>query len=223
MNPGHANSLTMLDGGIMRAEVNTSASVQPHGAFSFAATPELTLALKAGDEAAYRWLYEQWHARLSRYCFALARGNEVLAGEIAQATYLRLVRHVRVLPDAEALWCWLTLAARSAATDLGRTGNRYRGALAKFGDWLRQKEQTEPAAISNEAEAALLHALDQVLATVSAEDRELISARYFEHVPLEQIATRLNTTARAVEGRLARLRKRLRELIAEELKRQAKS
>jgi RNA polymerase sigma factor (sigma-70 family) len=184
--------------------------------FSFADTPALTAALRTGDEAAYRWLYEQWHARLSRYCFALAHGNDALAGEITQAAYLRLVRHVRVLPDAEALWNWLACAARSAAIDLGRTVNRYRGALSRFSALLHG-QLAEPRV--DETEAVLLRALDAALAQLTAEERDLINARYFAPVPLEETAARLQLTTRAVEGRLARLRQRLRELITTELKR----
>jgi RNA polymerase sigma factor (sigma-70 family) len=203
----------MLNGCMEQADAQSAVTPQSEaGRHTFDDTPALTKALRAGDETAYRWLYEQWHARLSRYCFALARGNDALAGDITQATYLRLVRHLRVLPDADALWSWLACAARSAAIDLGRRGSRYRGALARFGEWLGG----EQANVSDEAE--LLRALDAALAQLTTEERDLINARYFEPVPLEQTAARLNTTARAVEGRLARLRQRLRDLIATELK-----
>lgn len=195
------------------------ASAQPGAAacIRFADTPALTAALRAGDEAAFRWLHEHWHARLMRYSFALARGDGTLAGEIAQATYLRVVRHIRVLPDEAALWSWLACAARSAATDLSRTGGRYRGALARFGEWLRGQPETLSDS-SVEAETQLLTALDAALAQLTAEERGLIADRYFHRVPLEQTAARLNTTARAIEGRLARTRQRLRELIAAELR-----
>src|SRR6185436_15929710 len=132
----------MLNGCIVHADAKITGAIPPlAGRFTFADTPALTAALRAGDEVAYRFLYEQWHDRLSRYCFALARGNETLAGEIVQAAYLRLVRHIRVLPKEEALWSWLALAARSAATDLGRTGGRYQNALARFADLLRGSPQ----------------------------------------------------------------------------------
>jgi RNA polymerase sigma factor (sigma-70 family) len=209
----------MLNGCIVHAEANIPGALQPViGRFSFADTPALTAALRAGDEAAYRWFYDQWHSRLSRYAFALARGNETLAGEIVQATYLRLVRHIRVLPDSEAFWGWLACAARSAAVDLGRTGHRYRNALSRFTDWLRGSPNPSRDS-SDSSEASLSLALDAALAQLTPEERDLINARYFDPVPLEQTAARLNISVRAVEGRLARLRKRLRELITIELNR----
>ncbi|MEQ1852095.1 MAG: hypothetical protein ABMA01_10950, partial [Chthoniobacteraceae bacterium] len=69
--------------------------------------PRLTAALKRGDEAAFAWLHGEWSGRINRYCFALAAGDETFAGEIAQATWLRLARHVRVMNDERALWNWI--------------------------------------------------------------------------------------------------------------------
>lgn len=207
-----------LPGCLVQADAQPASAQRPDSArVRFADTPALTAALRAGDEAAFRWLHEHWNARLARYCFALARGDAVLAAEIAQATYLRVIRHIRVLPDEAALWSWLACAARSAATDLGRTGGRYRGALARFGEWLRGQPETF-ADNSAEAETQLLTALDAALAQLTAEERDLIADRYFHRVPLEQTAARLNTTARAIEGRLARTRQHLRDLIASELR-----
>lgn len=211
-------ALPAFPGCLVQADAPSASAQRPDSARGrFADTPALTAALRAGDEAAFRWLHEHWHARLMRYSFALARGDAALAAEIAQAIWLRVVRHIRVLPDEDALWSWLACAARSAATDLGRTGGRYRGALARFSEWLRGQPETF-ADNSAEAEIQLLAALDAALAQLTAEERDLIADRYFHRVPLEQTAARLNTTARAIEGRLARTRQHLRDLIATELR-----
>lgn len=169
-------ALPAFPGCFVPAEAQTASVPRPvPGHARFTDTPALTTALRAGDEAAFRWLHEQWHARLMRYSFALARGDTAFAGEIAQATYLRVVRHIRVLPDEDALWGWLACAARSAATDFSRTGGRYRGALARFSEWLRGQPETS-ADDSAEAEAQLLAALDAALAQLTAEERELIAS-----------------------------------------------
>lgn len=183
--------------------------------FSFANTPRLTTALRAGDEDAFRWLYAQWNPRLLRFCFALAGGDEAIAAELAQASYLRLFRHIRPLADETAMWSWLACAAKSAARDLHRTSGRYRRAIERFSEWLRFRPS-----VANAEDARLLAALDIALAKLSGSERELIEARYFDRVPLEEIGTRFNTSARAIESRLARLRIRLRQLIAAELRRQ---
>jgi RNA polymerase sigma factor (sigma-70 family) len=184
--------------------------------FSFSNVPRLTAAMTRGDEAAFAWLHEQWSHRINRYCFALAAGDETFAGEIAQAVWLRLVKHIRALSDEYALWNWIALAARHAAADLRRTGGRYLRALNRFALWVAR-----PAWKSGrdaEADDGMLAALDAALAQLTDDERVLIEGRYFHGETLEAIGARHALSARAVEGRLARLRQRLRELIAEQLR-----
>ena len=180
-------------------------------AFSFRDVPCLTAALKRGDEAAFAWLHRNWGGRINRYCFALAAGDETFAGEIAQAAWLRLVRHIRLMKDEQALWNWIACAARHAASDLRRTGGRYLRAISRFAEWW------EPATSDTKADHSLSVALEAALQKLAPEERSLIEGRYFAGDSLETIGARHALTVRAVEGRLARVRTRLRELIAQEL------
>lgn len=180
-------------------------------AFAFGDVPRLTAALKRGDEAAFAWLHGEWSGRINRYCFALAAGDESFAREISQAAWLRLVRHVRVMNDEQALWSWIACAARHAASDLRRKGGRYLRALSRFAEWW------QPAVNDTETDNHLPAALESALGKLTSDERALIEGRYFTQESLESIATRHALSSRAVEGRLARLRTRLRELIAEEL------
>lgn len=210
MNLTRASEYPSLTATVVDAQAQCAAAERPvDGRFSFADTPHLTAALRRGDEAAYRWLHAQWNARLVRYCFALARGDDATVAEIAQAAYLR------VLPDETALWNWLACAARSAAADLRRTGGRYRRAMARFADWLPGRRETTAAL---DSEQPLLEALDRVLARLDPADRQLLEGRYFQGRSLEDIGAPLGLSNRAVEGRLARLRRHLKQLIAHELK-----
>lgn len=61
-------------------------------------------------------------------------------------------------------------------------------------------------------------ALDAALAKLEEPERRLVEGRYFEQGPLAKLAERENTSVRAIEGRLARLRVRLRKMIQAELK-----
>lgn len=192
----------------------SKAGALPHGeeAFAFGDVPRLTAALKRGDESAFAWLHGEWNRRINRWCFALAAGDAAFAGEISQAAWLRLMRHVRVLPDEAALWNWIACAARHAAVDLRRKGGRYLRALRRFAEWWQRPAEEAGA------DGGLLAALEAALGKLAAEERALIEGRYFSGESLEMIGARLSLSARAVEGRLARLRVKLRGLIADELK-----
>lgn len=182
--------------------------------FTFAEVPLLTAALRRGDERAFEWLHRAWAARINRYCFALAAGSETLAGELAQSVWLRMVRHIRVLPDEAALWSWIACAARHAASDQRRTGGRYRAMLDRFTCWWQLRSAGREAA---PGACRLLAALESALARLAPLDRALIEARYFSGEAQEVVAARHSLTVRAVEGRLARIRERLRHLTAEEM------
>jgi RNA polymerase sigma factor (sigma-70 family) len=183
--------------------------------FAFNDVPRLTAALKKGDDAAFAWLHGEWSGRINRYCFALAAGDDSFAGEIAQAAWLRLARHGRVLHDEQALWDWIACAARHAAIDFRRKGGRYLRALSRLADWW----QSPALDVPNDHADGLLFTLEAALQRLTDEERALIAARYFAGESLETIGGRHALSVRAVEGRLARLRTRLRELMAEELQR----
>jgi RNA polymerase sigma factor (sigma-70 family) len=183
-------------------------------AFAFGDVPRLTAALQRGDEAAFAWLHDRWSQRINRYCFALAAGDDAFAAEVAQATWLRIVRHIRVLRDEAALWNWIACAARHASVDLRRKGGRYLRALGRFAEWWSQ-----PAPGAHDAAAdGLLSALEAALLKLDEDELALIESRYFSGETLEATAARHSISVRAVEGRLARLRHRLRDLIAAELR-----
>jgi RNA polymerase sigma factor (sigma-70 family) len=67
-------------------------------------------------------------------------------------------------------------------------------------------------------ESRIFAALDDALENLEPEERHLIDCRYFKREPLETIAARCGTTARAIEGRLARIRSRLRSNISSALR-----
>lgn len=195
------------------AEPATPQALSGAEGFAFADVARLSAALKRGEDAAFLWLHGQWSRRINRYCFALAAGDDAFAAEIAQAAWLRIVRHMRVLQDEAALWNWIACAARHAATDLRRTGGRYLRALGRFAAWRPSSGDSEHASTAD----GLLSALEAALLKLAEDERALIDKRYFAGEALEAIGAPFSLSARAVEGRLARVRQRLRELIAKQL------
>lgn len=183
-------------------------------AFALNDVPGLTAALKRGEEGAFTWLHREWNSRINRYCFALAAGDAAFASEISQGAWLRIVRHMRVLDDEPALWCWIACAARHAASDLRRKGGRYQRALERFRLWWSPSPESEEA----DDTTGLMNAMEAALVQLTEEENLLIEGRYFAGESLETIGARLSLSSRAVEGRLARLRQRLREEIARQLR-----
>jgi RNA polymerase sigma factor (sigma-70 family) len=139
----------------------------------------------------------------------MARGNEHVAAETVQNTFLRAIRSLRLAADDDALWCWLAKAARCAAADAARREQRQSALLAK----LTALWAGDPVPPAEDPETLWHRALDAAIADLSTDDQSLLHARYTERAPLVEIAARNGTTDRAVESRLARLRTSLRASI----------
>jgi RNA polymerase sigma-70 factor, ECF subfamily len=173
----------------------------------------LTSRLARGDEAAWRQFHEGYFDRLLRYLLVVAHGRENMARDALQATFLRAVRHMRRFDDEQVLWSWLTVLARSALVDENRSHQRYQSLLDRF----FRRETLAPAPTDHEADARLLGLLEESLATLPAEDRALLQQKYFSREPVRTIANDSGTTEKAVESRLVRIRRHLRQLLLAQL------
>lgn len=178
-----------------------------------AGIPLLVAGLRRGEEGAVRELHERCHARLTRYALGVCRGDEAAAAEAVQNTFLKAIRSLRSVGDEDALWAWLARACRSSAMDQHRRSRRYLAVLGRFAALFSAPDPAPP----EDTESIWLTALAAALKTLPAEDRTLIEERYTERRPLAEIAHVLQTTERAVEGRLARLREKLRRSILRQL------
>jgi len=171
---------------------------------------ETTRAMAEGSERAFAAFHAQYFDRMFRMVLARCRGDEHLARELTQQVYLRLARHGREFEGEGKLWAWLRQAAQSCHVDyLRRHGRDVSVELAVF-DAIPAEEVGE--------DLELHQALDAGLMELEPGERELVELSYFEALPHQAIAERLEITSKAVEGRLARTRTKLREYVMKALK-----
>lgn len=169
----------------------------------------LTGRMASGDEEAFREFQQLYFNRLFRHILVLTRGEESEAKEALQETLCRVARYIRPFDREEVFWCWLTRLARSAARDGGRKRLRYLHLLEKYCQcWLPLQ-----AASSGEEEARLEEALAICMTQLEPSDRALVEAKYSSKTSLRELAAQTGLTERAVESRLLRLRRQLRERI----------
>ena len=177
-------------------------------------TALLTSGLAAGDETAFREFHAQYFGRLLRYHLVLAHGDEQSARDALQETFTRVARKARRFDDEAVFWSWLTVIARSAAVDGGRRRSRYWAMLKRLSPgFVRLPCKTVP-----EADEQLHEHLDQALGALTSEDRALIEAKYFSQETVRDLAAQHGLTEKAVESRLLRLRRQLRERILRSLR-----
>jgi RNA polymerase sigma-70 factor (ECF subfamily) len=177
--------------------------------------PRLTAQMAKGDEGAYRQFYDLYFSRLLRYLLVVT-GNEDSAREALQLTLLRVAKHARRFESEPAFWGWLTVLAKSCVTDEGRRSRRYLSFLGRF----FEQKQTEIAGAEDLAGDRLLALLEKNLAALPLAERELLERKYFDHESVHDLAEQMRLTAKAVDSRLVRIRRRLKDMILEEIRRE---
>jgi RNA polymerase sigma-70 factor (ECF subfamily) len=173
--------------------------------------------MAAGDEQSYRKFYAAYYDRLSRYLLVVAAGNEEAAAEALESTLLRVVRHIKVFQSEEVFWSWLTVLARSAFSDQTRKQRRYLAFLERF---IRHAQIEAAGPDSGEAEARMQAALEASLAALPDEERRLVEWKYFARRSVRDIAQERQTSEKAIESRLVRIRHQLKETLLKELNRE---
>lgn len=174
----------------------------------------LTRAMAGGDEAAYREFYDAYFDRLLRYLLVVTGGQEEAAREALQLALLRVVRHVKPFAAEEKFWGWLTVLARSAVADEGRKRRRYFTFLERF----TRHQETGPAAMNDGAADEDLRALlASQLTALPADERQLVERKYLLHQSVREIAEGQQTTEKAVESKLSRVRRKLKDAILAKL------
>ncbi|MEI7910812.1 MAG: RNA polymerase sigma factor [Verrucomicrobiota bacterium] len=155
-------------------------------------------------EEAFRELVARYaglvHAAARRTC-----GDEALAAEAAQLTFIALARKAKSLAFCNSLAGWLHRAAILHGRNLlrqTRRENRKRQAL--------HAAMEAPSHSSTEAWQDLLPQLDAALAALSAKDREALLLRFYRALSVREIAATLGIATAAAQKRVDRATDRLR-------------
>jgi RNA polymerase sigma-70 factor, ECF subfamily len=186
--------------------------VNPGSAFDVA---EVTSRMVKGDEMAYRLFYDEYYDRLRRYLFVVTSGNEDAARDALQSALLRVVKHIRTFSDESEFWSWLTVLAKTALFDQTRKRKRYWSFLERF---TRHAEVVQSIDTDADSDGQLLTLLEQNLATLPTDEKQLIESKYLEGASVREIAEGFHTTEKAVESRLVRIRRKLKASLLESLK-----
>jgi len=169
----------------------------------------LTQGVANGDEAAARSFFERYFDRLFRFAVVLARGDEHLARDIVSIAMVKAVRSMRAMRTDEDIWRWLSRIACNGFIDHCRRNQRRVTTVSDETAW---HEQAAP-----NVDATLQQALNECMADLPADERRILESFYFEEHSQNELAVESNSTRKAVESRLARIRKKLRVAILKKL------
>lgn len=179
----------------------------------------LTERMVSGEEAAFSEFHGRYSDRLFRYLLVLTRGQEDFARELCQTTMVQAVRSVREFADEEHLWNWLARVGRNCFIDAWRKRKRS-PEMVPLSEAERQSS-AEGAALSGAAvnyERELMERLKESISDLEAAERILIEDFYFEEKTQQTIAEERQTSSKAVESKLARIRQKLRAMLLTKLR-----
>jgi len=163
---------------------------------------------------AWRTFYDAYFDRLWRYLLVVAAGNEDAAREALQGALVRVTRHIKIFRDESVFWNWLTVLARSAFADEAKKRRRYFSFLDRF---TRHTRVELDGVKERQVEARLQGLLERHVALLPPDERNLVEQKYYAHRGVREIANELQITEKAVESKLSRVRRKLKDAVLAEL------
>ena len=152
-----------------------------------------------GSQQAWRQLFE-WHFdAVYRYCLALAAGEQNLAEEVSQQTFITAARRIRHFRAEQGTFrAWLCGIARNRYLTLEAKEQRRRRHEAlpcRRND--RRDDRVEPVLLVHEALARLPH-----------QYRRALEDKYLRRLTMKEMAEAQGGTIEAIESLLRRARDR---------------
>lgn len=168
---------------------------------------EVIALLRARDERGADELLRHF-APLMRYIIAPILPRAEDREECLSEAALRVWEKIESFDPARGSWtAWLTAVTRNTALNFAR----------RVPSDTEELSETLPSAAPSPEEAMVqrerTEALYAALARLGQRERALFYRKYYYRQPTAQIAAELGMTERAVEGRLYRIKKQLREML----------
>jgi RNA polymerase sigma-70 factor (ECF subfamily) len=168
---------------------------------------ELVARVLAGDTDAFRPLVEAFEPAVFGLCRKLASGDGAEAEDLAQETMVQAYRYLPTLKNPERFAPWLYQIARSLWRSRARCRQSERRVLQEWAETLRWRSAAggDSGAVDDGGSGRLA----PMLAELPADQRELLSMRYFEGLSYEAIAARLGWSFSRVDHSIRKARAHL--------------
>ncbi len=160
---------------------------------------------KSRSETAFRALVGRYaglvHAAARRTC-----GDDAMAAEAAQLTFITLAQKARSLASCPSLGGWLHRAAVLHARNLRRKSAREYRKLQALQSAMENPDDARDAAWRD-----MQPVLDDALSALSDKDREALLLRFYRALSVKEVAATLGIAADAAQKRIDRATARLRD------------
>lgn len=173
---------------------------------------EIALLVQKGDHNALAILVERHHSPLLGFLYRMTGGDRVLAEDMAQESFLRVIRSIGSYQYPRPFKPWLYAIATNIARDYYKRVD-YRITVG-FSDQavespLDSRDQPEARLLEKDEERHIAAAL----AGLPEHQREAVVLRYYQELSLAEIADALSIPVGTVKSRLSLGLSRLKTLL----------
>ena len=175
----------------------------------------------AGDERAFRSLFDEYFPRLYRFALGRLEGNEDAAREVVQQTFVNAIGRLDSYRGEAALYTWFCRICHNALVDQCRRRNLEARRLIPIDDnpemqavldILSTADQEQPEAQARRRDVQRL--VQSVLDYLPEHYGNALEWKYVEGLTVSEIAERMEAGPKAVESLLTRARTAFRQAMA---------
>jgi len=167
----------------------------------------LALQIQAGDMAAMAQVVESHHRPLLGYLYHLVGGDLMLAEDLVQEAFLRMMQSIQKYEYPRPFKPWLYAIATNLARDFYKRAETRR-TTGMDEDYVADSAPDEAAFSALEQQQVA-----QQLLALPAFQREVVILRYYHELSLNEIAEALNIPVGTVKSRLSIGLRHLRTLM----------
>jgi len=157
---------------------------------------ELVEAAVGGDLESFGELCRRYYAAMVAVAYAVLSDHQ-LAEDAAQESFARALVRIRSLKDKAKFAPWLAAICRNVAKDMAAAKARQ----------ICIEDLSQAGHNNSEGESSRL--IRRAIERLPARTKELIVLRYYNNLSYEHIASILGTSATAINGRLARAKRKM--------------
>lgn len=171
---------------------------------------EMMSLVAAGEKGAFEVIYRDHKTAIYNFLFQYCQGDESLASEITQETFLKCYQKADQYKSEGSLRSWLMRIARNSAID----SFKRKDALNFQMQWQEDESGEYPSIeeLSKDemtAEAQLIKQVDRdhvkhCMGKLNLRQREAVSLRMFSELSYEEISETMETTVKSVKSLLSR-------------------
>jgi len=176
--------------------------------------------LLAGDESAFKQIFDDYFPRLFRYALARLDGDQEEAREMVQQTFCKAFERLDSYRGEASLYGWMCRICRNAIIDAARKRKREFHDLPHQDADLSMQDIVDalhaPASDQPEHEAARMNLkvlISSALDHLPPRYGDVLEWKYIEELSVAEIADRLAIGPKAAESLLTRARHAFREAI----------